>query len=72
MCTFLNWKPDRFRLYAGRRGARYHIVLTRFDRSGNSAKIDGYFQQSGYRSPLMSTDIVKESDGHWRWAGNQK
>jgi methyltransferase (TIGR00027 family) len=50
----------------------YRIILTRYDQSGNSAKIDGYVQRRGYRTPVMTPEIVKEPDGHWRWYGNQK
>ena len=50
----------------------YRIVLTRYDQTGNSAKIDGYVQRSGYRTPVMTPEIVKEPDGQWRWYGNQK
>jgi methyltransferase (TIGR00027 family) len=50
----------------------HRIVLTQYHQNGNSAKIDGYIQHSGYRTPLMTTDIAKEADGRWRWYGNHK
>jgi methyltransferase (TIGR00027 family) len=55
-----------------RRVSNCHIVLTRFDQSGNIAKIDGYIQTSTCRIPVMDPEIIKESDRHWRWYGNQK
>jgi len=51
---------------------QYAIILTRFEQKGNKARIDGYIQRKGYRRPLMALDIVKETDGRWRWYGNQR
>jgi methyltransferase (TIGR00027 family) len=64
--------PILKRACVDRRVSESHIVLTRYEQSGNIAKIDGYVQHSGYRIPLMIPEIVKEPDGHWRWYGNQK
>ena len=51
---------------------QFEIILTRFNQKGNTANIDGYIQRKGYRTPLMVNDIVKETDGRWRWYGNQR
>ena len=51
---------------------RHEITLTRFDRHGDVAEIDGYVQRKGYRIPLMITAIIKDADARWRWYGNQK
>ena len=53
---------------------QYKIILTRFDRKGNTARVDGYIQRKGFRTPFSSTDIsyvVKEADGRWRLYGDQ-
>ena len=53
---------------------QYQIILTRFDRKGNTARVDGYIQRKGFRTPLSSTDItyvVKEADGRWRLYGDR-
>ncbi len=51
---------------------QYEIILTRFNQKGNKAKLDGYIQRKGYRTPLMVNSIVKETDGRWRWYGSQR
>jgi hypothetical protein len=51
---------------------RHQITLTRFDREGDMATVDGYVSRKGYRIPLMITRIIKEADGKWRWYGNQQ
>lgn len=50
----------------------YKIVLTHLRMDGNRAKIDGFFNRKGFRTPLMIQDIIKEVDGQWRWYGNQQ
>jgi methyltransferase (TIGR00027 family) len=53
---------------------QYQIILTRFDRKGNTARVDGYIQRKGFRTPFSSTDItyvVKEAAGRWRLYGNR-
>lgn len=50
----------------------FKIVLTRFDRDGDRALIDGYVDRRDYRTPLMIRHIAKEADGQWRWIGNQR
>ncbi len=60
------------RLYRPRPVHRHQIILTRFDRTGDTAKIDGFVQREGFRIPLLGNDIIKEADGRWRWYGNQR
>ena len=55
-----------------RPGRECRINLTRYEQNGNVAKIDGYFQRNGYRTPVMTPAIIKEPDGHWRWYSNQE
>ena len=53
---------------------QHKIILTRFDRKGNTARVDGYIQRNGFRTPFSTTDvtyIVKEADGRWRLYGDQ-
>lgn len=64
--------PILHRACVSRHVSECRVVLTRFDRSGNSAGIDGYIQHSGYRTPIMTPEIVKEPDGRWRLYGNRK
>lgn len=49
---------------------QYRIFLTRFDKRGHRAKIDGFIARKGFRTPLMVTQIVQEEDGQWRWYGH--
>ncbi len=49
---------------------QYRIVLTRFDKRGNRATIDGFIARKGFRTLLMVTEIVQDEDGQWRWHGN--
>jgi len=47
---------------------QYHqIILTRFDRQGNRARVDGYVRRKGYRTPLMVSHMAQKSDGRWCW-----
>jgi hypothetical protein len=53
---------------------QYKIILTRFDRQGNKARVDGFVQRKGFRTPFKPTGIAhiaKEADGRWRLYGNQ-
>jgi hypothetical protein len=53
---------------------QYKVILTRFERNGNTARVDGYIQRKGFRTPFSTTDvtyIVKEADGRWRLHGDQ-
>jgi methyltransferase (TIGR00027 family) len=50
----------------------FNIVLTSFERDGDRAIIDGYVDRKDYRTPLVIQHIAKESDGKWRWIGNQR
>lgn len=54
---------------------QYKIILTRFERQGNKARIDGFVQRQGFRTPFRPTGIAhiaKEADGRWRLYGNQR
>jgi len=59
-------------LFAQRDCRQYRVVLTRFERHGDRAFIDGFVQREGFRTPLLVQDIIRESDGRWRWYGNQR
>lgn len=50
----------------------YNIVLTRFERDGDHAFLDGFVDRKDYRTPLIIQQIAKEADGRWRWIGNQR
>jgi methyltransferase (TIGR00027 family) len=50
----------------------FDIVLTRFDRDGDQALLDGYVDRKDYRTPLIVQHVAKEPDGRWRWIGNQR
>jgi methyltransferase (TIGR00027 family) len=60
------------RLYRSRPPLQHKIILTRFDRIGDKAQIDGFIQRKGFRIPLLSSEIIKEADGHWRMYGNHQ
>jgi len=60
------------RIFRSNNFAHYDIVLTRFDRKGDRAKIDGFVDRQDYRMPLIVQHIVREVDGKWRWIGNQR
>ncbi len=51
---------------------QHRITLTRLNQKGDKAIIDGFVSLKGFRIPLMVQDITKDSDGHWRWYGNQQ
>ncbi len=53
--------------YTGRPIHLYRIVVTRFDKHGNRATIDGFIARKGFRTPLIAAEIIKEEDGQWRW-----
>jgi methyltransferase (TIGR00027 family) len=59
-------------LFQQRNFRRYQIVLTHFKQNGDRALIDGFIQREGFRIPLLVQDIIRESDGRWRWYGNQR
>ena len=51
---------------------QYKIVLTRFEQNGDLAFVDGFVSRKGFRAPVVIQYIIKESDGKWRWYGNQR
>gem|GEM_PF-61519 len=56
-----------WRVYQHRSIHHHAVILTRFDRVGGRARVDGYVQRKGYRTPLMISHLAKEADGRWRW-----
>jgi len=59
------------RIFRSANFEHYNIVLTRFDREGDRAIIDGFVDRKDYRTPFVVQQIAKEADGRWRWIGNQ-
>jgi methyltransferase (TIGR00027 family) len=55
------------RVYQHRPVHHHEVILTRFDLAGDRARVDGYVQRRGYRTPLMVTHMIKAADGRWRW-----
>ncbi len=60
------------RTYENRPVHEYKIVLTHLSVDGDRAKIDGFFNRKGFRTPVMVHDLIREADGRWRWYGNQQ
>lgn len=60
------------RIFKSANFEHYNIVITRFDQNGDQAVIDGFVDRKDYRTPFIIQNIAKESDGRWRWVGNQR
>jgi len=43
------------------------IFLTKFNRQGSKASVDGYIRADGITIPMTVSGIIKEKDGKWRW-----